>query len=50
MESCTIGKEAQELDEKPFSERMKLSKTSIKKIFGAMIVYIAIMTLFFFVL
>lgn len=50
MESCTIGKEAQELDEQSISERMKLNKTSLKKIFGAMLVYMAIMTLFFFVL
>jgi hypothetical protein len=50
MESSTIGKEAQELDDRSISERMKLNKTSIKKIFGAIIVYITIMTLFFFFL
>ncbi|MFX1233214.1 MAG: hypothetical protein ACFFBY_01540 [Promethearchaeota archaeon] len=50
MESCTIGKEAQELDEKSISERIRINKTSFRKIFGAIIVYVAIMTLFFFVL
>ncbi|MFX0032091.1 MAG: hypothetical protein ACFE8E_06650 [Candidatus Hodarchaeota archaeon] len=50
MESYKIGKEAQELDEKTIFERMKINKKSIKKLFGAVIVYIAIMTLFFFLL
>jgi len=50
MDLCTIGKEAKELDELTIFERMKISKTAIKKIFGAIIVYITIMTLFFFFL
>ncbi|MFX1498452.1 MAG: hypothetical protein ACFFBH_13075 [Promethearchaeota archaeon] len=50
MESCMIGKEAQELDEQSITERMKINKASLKKIFGAMLVYLVIMTLFFFVL
>ena len=31
VDSGQIGKEAQELDMKPISERMKLSKSSLKK-------------------
>lgn len=50
VESGQIGKEAQELDMKNISERMKISKSSLKKIFGAILVYLMFMTLFFFVL
>jgi len=50
MESCDIGKEAQELDMKSISERMKINKRSFRKIIGALFIYFAFMTIFFFFL
>ena len=41
-----IGKEARFLDEKSVKERMKIEGRSIKKIFVAFLIYIAVMTLF----
>ena len=41
-----IGKEAKLLDEKNIKERMKIECRSIKKIFVALLIYIAVMTLF----
>lgn len=45
-----IGKEAQELDEKPILERMKIKKHSIKKIVIALLFYSLTIILFYFLL
>lgn len=45
-----IGKEAQELDEKPIIERAKIEKRSIKRIMIAFICYFLTMLLFSFLL
>lgn len=42
-----IGKEASELDSKPLKERMKIEKSSIKKIGIAFIFYSITMVLFY---
>ncbi|MHA1725660.1 MAG: hypothetical protein ACTSXH_12640 [Promethearchaeota archaeon] len=41
-----IGKEAKELDEKSFKERMKIDKDSLTKIIGALLIYLFVMLLF----
>jgi len=41
-----IGKEARLLDEKSIKQRMKIKGRSIKKIFVALLIYIAVMILF----
>ncbi|MFX1437660.1 MAG: hypothetical protein ACFFAA_10785 [Promethearchaeota archaeon] len=48
--SWEVGKEAQELDQKPFKERMKIEGRSIKRIGFALIIYIITMILFYFCL
>jgi len=45
-----IGKNARELDRKSISERVKLSKHSIKKVIFAVFFYFTIMTFFYFFL
>jgi len=45
-----IGKEARELDGKPISERLKVEKRSIMKIFVALLFYSLLMVLFHFYL
>jgi len=45
-EKWDIGKEARLLDEKSIKERMKIEGRSIKKIFVALLIYIAVMTFF----
>jgi len=45
-----IGKEAQELDEKSFKERMKIERRSIKRVGFALVLYSIIMILFYFCL
>ena len=45
-----IGKEAQELDEKPILERAKIEKRSIKKISLALVCYFLTMILFYFLI
>ncbi|MFX0024683.1 MAG: hypothetical protein ACFE9S_20415 [Candidatus Hermodarchaeota archaeon] len=45
-----IGKEAQELDEKPIKERMKIERNSIKRVGYALILYFITMVLFYFCL
>jgi len=47
IDSGQIGQKARELDEQSISERMKLKKRSLKKVIGAIFVYIAFMSLFF---
>ena len=42
-----IGKEASELDSKPIKERMKIEKSSIKKIGIALILYSVAMVFFY---
>ncbi|MFX1259764.1 MAG: hypothetical protein ACFFAN_18080 [Promethearchaeota archaeon] len=41
-----IGNEAKLLDEKSIKERMKIEGRSVKKMFVALLIYIAVMTLF----
>ena len=41
-----IGKEAQELDNKSLSERMKIGRRSIKKLIGALIIYTIVILMF----
>lgn len=48
--SWEIGKEARELDEKPITERLKVEKSSKKKIGIALICYSLIMVFFYFFL
>ncbi len=48
--SWEIGKEARELDEKPISERLKIEKSSKKKIGVAFIFYSIIMVILYFFL
>jgi hypothetical protein len=43
-----IGIEAQELDKKSISERMKVERSSIKKFIGALMIYSLFMVLFYF--
>ena len=43
-----IGKEAQELDNKSLSERMKIGRRSIKKLIGALVIYSVTILLFYF--
>ncbi|MFX1339550.1 MAG: hypothetical protein ACFFDK_13140 [Promethearchaeota archaeon] len=50
MKNWDIGQEAKELDERPFSERMRIKKTSIKKVMGFLIIYFIIMGIFYIVL
>lgn len=45
-----IGKEAQELDDKSFKERMKIERRSIKRVGFALILYSITMLLFNFCL
>ena len=45
-----IGEEAREIDNLSMKERMKISKTSIYKFFGAIMIYFVIMILFSLVL
>jgi len=45
-----IGKEAKELDQKSILERIKIEKSSIKKIIGVLLIYCFTMTLFYFFL
>lgn len=50
IDSGQIGQKARELDEKSISERIKLKRRSLKKIIGAIFVYIAFMSLFYLLL
>jgi len=43
-----IGKKARDLDQKSIKERMKIDKRAAIRIIVALIVYILIMTLFYF--
>jgi hypothetical protein len=45
-----VGKEAQELDDKPIIERIKVEGRSIKRIGYALIIYSLTMILFYFFL
>lgn len=45
-----IGKKARDLDQKSIKERMKIDKSAAIRIIIALIVYILIMTLFYFFL
>ncbi|MFX1304456.1 MAG: hypothetical protein ACFE9X_13960 [Promethearchaeota archaeon] len=45
-----IGKEARELDEKPILERLKVEKSSKKKIGIALLCYFLVMIFFYFFL
>ncbi len=45
-----IGKEARELDERPFKERIRIEKGSIKKISIALLCYSFVMIIFYLVL
>ncbi|MFX0040226.1 MAG: hypothetical protein ACFFAB_12875 [Candidatus Heimdallarchaeota archaeon] len=48
--SWEVGKEAQELDEKPIKERMKIERRSVKRIGYALIIYSISMIIFYFCL
>lgn len=48
--SVNIGKKARDLDQKSIKERMKIDKRAAIRIIIALIVYILIMTLFYFFL
>jgi hypothetical protein len=45
-----VGKEAQELDDKPIIERLKIEGRSIKRIGYALIIYFLTMILFYLLL
>ena len=47
MKDWDIGREAKEIDEKPIYKRMKIGKTSIKKIAGSLIIYFIMMYFFY---
>ena len=47
---CKIGEEAREIDSLSIKERMKVSKGSIYKFFGAIMLYFLIMGVFSLVL
>jgi len=47
---CKIGEEAREIDNLSVKERMKISKSSIYKFFGAIMIYFLIMGMFSVVL
>lgn len=45
-----IGEQAKKMDEKSIKERMKIERSSLKKILGALVIYFVVMGIFALIL